>query len=311
MGWFKTTNMYNKEISAATNASNERMNQANIDYQRELNQQLFDREDTAYQRTVSDMINAGLSPSMMSSTDGSGGSVSAPANTFGATNIPSQQNDVAEILNATSGILNLWNQSAQVQNVKAQTNYINEQARHLNPAQRYLDYISTIASSTDPNSPQRKDLDRIMNYLGEFVTNNNLFSKLGVDVGSYVDKSKQALDNLPHSIEKLVTSGKEKLSAQGKAVLDSVNDVLGNVEMPSYQLPDSVNKIVESVQSGNNPIVETANKRAEKRAEKREQKELKKAGKKRAKELDKRVKQENKKRKADPKKVEQMQYKVR
>lgn len=49
-----------------------------LEYQKALNELIMQREDTAYQRTVEDMRNAGLNPLMMTGTNGSGGTIQAP-----------------------------------------------------------------------------------------------------------------------------------------------------------------------------------------------------------------------------------------
>lgn len=51
----------------------------NRDYAQALQQQIFDREDTSYNRTINDMMNSGLSPLAMSQTNGSGSVVSMPS----------------------------------------------------------------------------------------------------------------------------------------------------------------------------------------------------------------------------------------
>lgn len=61
-----------------TNASNEKVAQMNIDYQKEYNAQVFQREDTANQRAVADMRAAGLNPLANYSPSGSGGVAAAP-----------------------------------------------------------------------------------------------------------------------------------------------------------------------------------------------------------------------------------------
>lgn len=58
--------------------SSEAINAQNIAYQKELNQQIFEREDNAYQRAVSDAESAGLSPLAVSGGANAGGIVSAP-----------------------------------------------------------------------------------------------------------------------------------------------------------------------------------------------------------------------------------------
>lgn len=61
-----------------TNESNEKVAQMNIDYQKEYNAQVFQREDTANQRAVADMRAAGLNPLANYSPSGSGGVAAAP-----------------------------------------------------------------------------------------------------------------------------------------------------------------------------------------------------------------------------------------
>lgn len=56
----------------------------NLEYQKALQQQIFDREDTAYQRKVNDLIASGLNPALAGQGSGSGAgsivSTSAPQN---------------------------------------------------------------------------------------------------------------------------------------------------------------------------------------------------------------------------------------
>lgn len=73
------TNQANRDIAKETNATNLQIAQENLGYQRELQeynkalqQQIFEREDTSYERTARDMRNAGLNPLAMQGTNGAG-----------------------------------------------------------------------------------------------------------------------------------------------------------------------------------------------------------------------------------------------
>ena len=73
------TNRANKDAVDAQNKSNELIAQQNLafqrenlDYQKALQQKIFEREDSSYQRTVKDMRAAGLSPLAMNGTNGAG-----------------------------------------------------------------------------------------------------------------------------------------------------------------------------------------------------------------------------------------------
>lgn len=76
----------NERIQEKNRESQEYINQTNLDFQREnlayqkaTQQQIFDREDTAYQRTVNDMRAAGLSPLTMNGTNGAGEAIQTSA----------------------------------------------------------------------------------------------------------------------------------------------------------------------------------------------------------------------------------------
>lgn len=99
------------------NAENIAFQQKNLDYQMALQQQIFDREDTSYQRTVADMYKAGLSPLSMKSTNGSGSVVptQAPQKQFESVNaVPLITQALAEINSLSIG-------QAQRDNINAQT----------------------------------------------------------------------------------------------------------------------------------------------------------------------------------------------
>ena len=66
------TNALNKQIADENLA----FQKENLEYQKALQQQIFEREDTSYQRTAKDMLAAGLNPLSMAGTNGSGQVVS-------------------------------------------------------------------------------------------------------------------------------------------------------------------------------------------------------------------------------------------
>jgi len=75
------TNETNRLMNEATNQANMDIAQANIDMQKEYNQQVFEREDNALSRKMEDSIKSGVN--ILSGINGSssGGSASAPQNT--------------------------------------------------------------------------------------------------------------------------------------------------------------------------------------------------------------------------------------
>lgn len=268
-----STNKTNKQIAAATNQANMQMNQANIDYQRELNQQIFQREDTSYQRTVQDMINAGLSPSMMTSTNGAGGTVSAPANTFGAVGYEAQASKFGQILASADGLLDLYGKAADIQNTLTDTKF-------KNPSSKYLSLLEGVAQSMDPNSSAYKDLMTIVDALKSRVENNPL------------------LGDMSGLFENPVDTIKNKVSDIAGKTGEIASDLLNS--NPVKQVEEKVNQAFNNVSEKTNSLKSMF-----------ESWNLKRQGKKRAKNIEKQSQKEDRKRKVDSKKVEEMQYKVR
>ena len=126
----KLQNDTNKEI-AEQNLEFER---EKFDYDKALQQQIFEREDTANQRTVNDMRMAGLNPLNMQGTNGAGDvvSTSAPQNQFqmGQTNLMQildtffnaslQAKSVMSNNSLQQANANLLNQQAENQRIKNQ-----------------------------------------------------------------------------------------------------------------------------------------------------------------------------------------------
>lgn len=111
-----------------TNSTNQNIANQNLDFQREnldyekaLQQQIFAREDNAYQRTVNDMRLAGLNPLSMQGTNGAGEAIATEPmhNDYQAQNV---MNGVFDILNQYMNLAN----NTTVSN--AQSNLINAQA---------------------------------------------------------------------------------------------------------------------------------------------------------------------------------------
>lgn len=75
----ESTNQANRDIAESTNQTNRDIAAENLKYQRELQEyqkglqeEIFNREDTAYERTAQDMLKAGLNPLTMQGTNGAG-----------------------------------------------------------------------------------------------------------------------------------------------------------------------------------------------------------------------------------------------
>lgn len=121
--------------------------QQNLDYQRALQQQIFQREDTAVQRRKSDLLAAGMNPYLSATQPGAGAgsvvSTSAPQNTFQSTlsrDMASVSRGIAEtpgqVLDAISAIQkvkqdSLYTKYMELQNKMALLGYNNAKNEYL------------------------------------------------------------------------------------------------------------------------------------------------------------------------------------
>lgn len=130
--WDRFKNGNVNEVNMQMNQENLEFEKDKLDYDKALQQEIFNREDTAYQRTVADMQAAGLSPLAMSGTNGAGSVVSttAPSNDFQSQDvgIASVLGEIGELANSAGQIASL---SSSVGQTKAQTRLTNAQAHKI------------------------------------------------------------------------------------------------------------------------------------------------------------------------------------
>lgn len=121
------TNETQKKIAEETNRTNQAIAEANLDYQREYNEKIWEREDNAVSRRVEDLAKNGISVLADMQGAGSGGTTSAPQNTMTAQSytIQKPQLDFNEMMNlAEQKRHNL----AEEELINAQANKINAEA---------------------------------------------------------------------------------------------------------------------------------------------------------------------------------------
>lgn len=116
-------------------ASNEKIAAQNLAFQKEkfaydqqLQQQIFDREDNAYQRTVADMRSAGVSPLAMQGTNAAGEAIptEAPQNGMVYDYTSGMSTDAEKfnnLLGAVGAVSNLMQQTQQVRSLRLQNDF--------------------------------------------------------------------------------------------------------------------------------------------------------------------------------------------
>lgn len=248
------TNQMNKEISADVNATNKAIadqnlafQRENLDYQKALQQQIFEREDTSYQRTVDDMRAAGLSPLSMQSTNGAGEAIATEAlhNDYQAQGYEYQKYDLSALQQLNEAINNAidttyrrdeLNQRRKLND--AQTNLINAQAAEKWAQAGYAGNLSAaqlhklMAETSGLNLSNEKELayqpfwnsnarteNSILNSQLAGLGLDNLYKQLQNEIGKYIkaDAERENTYNERYGINRGMTE-KERLGAVGLTV---------------------------------------------------------------------------------------------
>lgn len=110
-------------------------NKRDFDYQKALQQQIFEREDTAVQRRMADLQAAGLNPNLAAGSAAGAGAVVSRSNT----------NDLGSALDTVQAINSIKAQKQQVKNAKVE-NQILYQTRENNKINNTLNFLTTMRS---------------------------------------------------------------------------------------------------------------------------------------------------------------------
>lgn len=203
-----------KEIANATNQANKEIAQMNIDYQNAYNQQIWDREDTSYQRTVEDMQKAGLSPLSMGSTNGAGGTTSAPQSNQQVQGYMVHEADMSTPL--TSGINNAIANALQLKSMDLQVKMQEEELK-----QKQAQFDVSTANAID-------QFDKTMKFNEEQrEIDRNKLSNQYSDIKNLVGALKQDFFDVTggKSAKELYDSGKDKLQ-------DTIDNVIKEYGIP-------------------------------------------------------------------------------
>lgn len=128
----------------------------NLAYQKELQQQVFDREDSSYQRTAEDMQKAGLNPLMMSGTNGAGSVINtqAPQQSEAPAQMKMQKSQLA--LQATTQVMNTLKDMSNTMQGIEQSSLARKQLSESQLTE--LDKLYRSLSKCSPGSQQYKDI---------------------------------------------------------------------------------------------------------------------------------------------------------
>lgn len=214
------TNEANAKAVAEQNATNKEIAQMNIDYQKEFNQQVFEREDTAYERMARDASSVGLNPLAIAQPSASGGVASAPQSSQVA-NAPHYQgyNAIGWSDGVTRGIgagASLASALNQFQTGLAERDLLREQAQKMENENKFFDthgyypsdmtgfdkVVTTLSNIIDGKNPAVNNiLDKIDEKAGTALSatvgsSGSDFDKQFKKQSSLTDRTNARLDKL-------------------------------------------------------------------------------------------------------------------
>ena len=174
----EATNAANIEIANRTNQANMAINQANIDYQNAYNQQIFEREDTSWQRAARDASAIGINPLALSGGASAGGQASAPQATLGmqtgaamqashaqAARFERYENKAADL----SGLGNVLSELNQLSTGMAQRDLLTAQAQRAENENKFFDEHGYFPQ-------QVSDMDKLATALESIFSGQGFYS---------------------------------------------------------------------------------------------------------------------------------------
>ncbi len=155
----KATNDLNKDISEKNLA----FQKENLEYQKDLQQQIFNREDTAYQRKVNDLIAAGINPAVASVGSGSpAGSIVNTQSLHNDMKYQTPQFNLGSVLDTLSSL-------EQLKSIKVQTDNARKQGQYIDALKNKVD-AETTKITFDNNFLSKTQEDRIKSFSADYWT---------------------------------------------------------------------------------------------------------------------------------------------
>lgn len=160
--------MFNGVLGYMQNQNNLQFQYENLDYQKELQQKIFDREDTSYQRTINDMRQAGISPLVMQGQNGAGQPIAttAPQSNW-QPDVTSFNTAMQTLANMTSITNDSKRANAEVAKAQAET-----EAQNINNRYAESQILTTLASMRENMNLSRTQRNLINTQITGYLLDN-------------------------------------------------------------------------------------------------------------------------------------------
>lgn len=206
----------------------------NIAYQKEYNQQIFDREDSSYQRAVADAQAAGLSPLVAAgvSAGQSGGVTSAPQASDNSASIRMQ--GYQGVAQAVQGLGQIASQAALTQ---SQANLNNANAEKARKETDNIDFEQGFKMS-QLTQQQREHIDN-MAHNEAVLEQTNRLAKESADLQRALQRAKLDFDKIQNMEDREL---KEKLANMDEATKLKIIRITAQTEQATLRIANALNK---------------------------------------------------------------------
>lgn len=171
-----------------TNQANERIakenlafQKENLEYQKDLQQQIFAREDTAYQRKVQDLIKAGINPAVAAGGSGSpAGSVVSTQAPHDEMKYQAPQFNIGSAIDTLKSIKQIASIEEQVNVAKAQADYLASLKNKADAETNKITFDNNFFTKTQEDRLKRFSFETdMLQYQKEILARQNDLNRIG------------------------------------------------------------------------------------------------------------------------------------
>lgn len=177
LGATAMANQANRDI----NLQNIKFQEQNLEYQKALQQQIFEREDTAYQRKVQDLIKAGINPAVAATGSGSAAgsivSTQAPHNDM---KYQAPEFNLGSVIDTLKSLKQIASIEQQTDVAKAQADYLGSLKSKADAETNKIVFDNNFFSKTKEDRIKRFAFETdILQYQKEMLSRQNDLNKIG------------------------------------------------------------------------------------------------------------------------------------